>query len=549
MSKPEPWRSYLAAAAALAGAVLLTTLIHWEPSGESWGYWHFARRLSHAFEAVTSDRSPLYTLWLQPFLALGYPNEILAEYCVSAWLAAAALCWLLAPRLGLTWATAISAGWLPFLQQAEPPVQRLAFAASVAGVALRRREGGRALAYALFAAAGMLRGPYWLFFAAFGAYDLRLWRRGEALRPVWWGWLPLAGLAVLFFAFRAQPSQHRWNNAWLCTTDWFPLKGKTLGETAILSGVNWSYIERRYGTPRDVDLYFTHQELFGDAVTLGAALRVNPQPILAHMLRNVKAFPSTVVSVFSPERFRRGIVPWLLVALLLVAVWRGSEGDPELRIMLGVGFVIAASVIPVWPQSRYYQGLAPALSVAGFWLGCRVRWLAGQRAAWGGAPGALAQAAVVFFFCGGVWWAGLAGQLASDAREGTVRLLSQDGMSMKAQAPRLIEAAAGCRGIISLEHNWFAAFLPEPAPESYDVFEVPPFRQAGGGAYDGLRPDRVDCVFVSDTLMKNLGWGTNYGLRWRLWIEPYERVLLGMGAERRELPGYGHVVLLRQPAR
>lgn len=524
-------------------------MIHWEPSGEAWGYWHFTRMLSNSFEVITGDRSPLYTLWLRPFLALGYPNEMLAEYCVSIWLAAAALCWLFTARFGLAWATAISAGWLPFLQRAEPPVQRLAFAAAVAGVALRRCEGGPALAYGLFAAAGMFRGPYWLFFVAFGAYDVWRWRRGQKLRLGLWGWLPLVGLAILFFAFKTHPSRHRWNNVWLCTTDWFPLKGKTLGDTAILSGVNWSYIERRYGTPRDVDLYFTHRELFGDAVTLGAAFRANPKPIILHMLRNIKAFPGTVVSVFSPEHFRRRFAPWLLLPIIFFAAWRGSEDDPELRILMGTGFIIAASVIPVWPQNRYYQGLAPVFSVVGFWLGCRARAFVEQHKSWGALPGLAVQAALVFFFCGGCWWAGAAAPLIRDIREGTVRLLSQDGLSMKAQAPRLIEAAAGCRGIISLEHSWFAAFLPEPAAESYDVYEVPPFGSAGDGVYDGLRPDRIDCIFASDGLTQGLGWGTNQGLRWRLRIEPYERALLKMGAERREIPGYGHAVLLRKSAR
>ena len=60
-----------------------------------------------------------------------------------------------------------------------------------------------------------------------------------------------------------------------------------------------------------------------------------------------------------------------------------------------------------------------------------------------------------------------------------------------------------------------------------------------------LTPDKVDCLLISETFRTIEGSGINIGLRYRNYVKPYEDKLLALGAEKRELPGYGHFVFLK----
>ena len=56
--------------------------------------------------------------------------------------------------------------------------------------------------------------------------------------------------------------------------------------------------------------------------------------------------------------------------------------------------------------------------------------------------------------------------------------------------------------------------------------------------YDGLRPDRIDCVIVND-YMANI-----HKLRYTSYIEPYVLQMEAMGAVIQDLPKLGKVVIL-----
>jgi len=66
----------------------------------------------------------------------------------------------------------------------------------------------------------------------------------------------------------------------------------------------------------------------------------------------------------------------------------------------------------------------------------------------------------------------------------------------------------------------------------------------GNSEYDGLRPDRIDCVFVSDTLATALGGGFNIRMRFQDYIEPYVRQLEDKGAVTHDLSGVGRLTVL-----
>ena len=83
--------------AAILSAVLLSLFAPWEMSGESWGYWYFAKLFAEGSGLVTPDRAPIYVLYLAPFSLLPYPYSVTAEYFFSTLSA----CVMLLPCSGL----------------------------------------------------------------------------------------------------------------------------------------------------------------------------------------------------------------------------------------------------------------------------------------------------------------------------------------------------------------------------------------------------------------------------------------------------------------
>jgi hypothetical protein len=54
----------LLSAAVALGMFAFTLLSRQEISGETWGYWFFARYFAETGDFISADRSPLYTLYL-----------------------------------------------------------------------------------------------------------------------------------------------------------------------------------------------------------------------------------------------------------------------------------------------------------------------------------------------------------------------------------------------------------------------------------------------------------------------------------------------------
>ncbi|MBI3252262.1 MAG: hypothetical protein HYZ52_02935 [Candidatus Omnitrophica bacterium] len=100
------------------------------------------------------------------------------------------------------------------------------------------------------------------------------------------------------------------------------------------------------------------------------------------------------------------------------------------------------------------------------------------------------------------------------------------------------------RGILSLEHSFVYAFMDVPLDRIYDVWEIPPFGRLGDSPYDGLQPNRVDCVLVSKSLATAVGAATNTQLRYQNYIAPYVDTLVSMGATSYNITGFGRVVAL-----
>lgn len=163
-----------AAGLALMAGVGLSSFSHWEPGGETWGYWYFARVFVESEKFIIPERSPLYTLYLNGFRWLDYPASVTVEYLVTSCIVAIALAVLFRPYLGLGVAVFAALLWVPFLQRSDPPVQGLALACSCLAIAARSAGNDRfrlALSYALLGLAYMFRHTYILVVLLFLARD------------------------------------------------------------------------------------------------------------------------------------------------------------------------------------------------------------------------------------------------------------------------------------------------------------------------------------------------------------------------------------------
>jgi hypothetical protein len=151
----------------------------------------------------------------------------------------------------------------------------------------------------------------------------------------------------------------------------------------------------------------------------------------------------------------------------------------------------------------------------------------------------------LFALSNGTYWSqALAGAAAVIGGRPVPRLQSAT-FSMRAALKDLEPLAVRCRGLLTLEHDFLGAFAALPIDRVHDIWGIPPFGRHGDGIDDGLRPERIDCLFISRELTTGIGLMTNYQLRYENHIQPYARSVLAAGGEAVEVPGYGQVVLAK----
>jgi hypothetical protein len=154
---------------------------------------------------------------------------------------------------------------------------------------------------------------------------------------------------------------------------------------------------------------------------------------------------------------------------------------------------------------------------------------------------------LVIFSTGNVLaWAGIMHNVVDDVGRSRLSILKGRETSLKAALLTLAPIVQSCRGIMSLEHNFFGAFLGIPQTRVYDVWEIPPFGHLHNSPYKGLNPDRIDCVLVSTELATGVGAATNYQIRYQNYIKPYIDQLISCGAVKYEIPFYGHAIVLQK---
>lgn len=577
-------RQLFGACLAITVAVTLSAFNRWEMTAEAWGYWFFARIFSETGTFMILDRSPLYALYLNLFTWLGYPTSVTVQYLVSGTFATVSIVALFRKYLGLWMAVFAGILWVPYLLQfAEPPVQALSLGAMCLAVLLRQGEARRsrmATSYALFGVAALLRPTCVIAIGIFAMWDLvkifRKNRLGEfpievRLRRADW---PVGVVLILLAWFVAMQSPHPWNNVWTATTKWAPGDGKSLADSAFIQNFNVAYILRKYGSFEGKDFYFTNREIFGDATTMASAIRANPGHVVKQIGENVIRLPSAILQItefhalFSPLRKNQegflslilwGVVYSGITAAILYGAFRATR-DQSMLLFLIISILMTGVTALSYVKVRWMYSMIPVLLLSAYWYGETVsNWLASRvpnvlgkyeknknRPRYLSSASSFAVAMFLVLFSNGTSsWAGVLNTVVGDLRNNKLHVLEQNYLaSMRASFNYWNPLIRDCKGVLTLESTFVAAFADIPIDRVYDIWGIPPFGHFNDSSYDGFSQNRIDCVLISDALAAELGGGSNIKIRYENHIRPYVEYLYEIGAKTYDVPRYGHLIKL-----
>ena len=367
--------------------VLLTMMRHFEPSGETWGYWFFADILSNQGEFVIQSRSPLYVLYLQLFNWLGFPFSIYMEWVTTSLITGLSLYLLL--RIQLSEWSAIFAViiWLPFIRYSEPPVQSLALSMTSIAFVIRynsfkycnSHRPAIAMSYTFLIMAFMFRVIYILplvlvvLYDIWNSYKLKGFKNIFLIMPTWKDW-HLVIVVIFFIVSSLMISQHPWNNAWFATTNWFPVSGEhtSLGDGGFIQSMNWQYIKYMYdGDFTNHDFYFTNKELFGNATTLLSAFLSNPAFVIEQWWRNILELFDITSDLNLISYLISILIPWvggfIGTILLLYGAIKSTVSNSQIFLLLIVTILLAGSTAVGLPKMRYMVPVVPFLILGTYW--------------------------------------------------------------------------------------------------------------------------------------------------------------------------------------
>lgn len=559
-------------AIAILIAAVAFFLVH-EPAkgGDSWGAWFLARLIWEHGEFPVPGRSPFYTTIVAAFWPLGYPLgpgllRIVDACFICGGLYALFRCYL-TPRLAVLAALI----WLPSLLALESIVKGHAVAALCFALAFRHGKPSKprlVYSYAFLILAFMFRVNYAVALAGFLVYDgarlllaVRAGRPRPDLRPPRQMWL-IAALAALLVVFSWQKPEHRWNNAYYADAQWLGVHDASLSSAAqIGSFVHWVIVNRYGGDFDNHDIYFVAKNDLPEFKSI-LDIRKYPEVLFGRIISNVQ-----IVSIVSRitdlgdglfklcSRAGSHVLSYpIFYALLLFGLWQfwrtqvdAASRRPFLEIV-GVCCFVTLPLFIAWPSGTYFFHFVPIYVFAAVGM-----------AAWFAARpglsnireklGPLMLIAILVAFSGFtsrmLHVSTDAGSLASWQRPHLVKEV-MDGHYNEVES-----LTENCRGIMmTSDYEMMAAFSEKPTDSFYSIFEIPPFDRLGDSPYDGLRTDRIDCVFVDKRVVKRgLNTFTTKWSRYENYIAPYVAALEKMGARTYTVDAAGdlQVTVLRPP--
>ena len=560
------WWAGLWVVAGLAGAAIILCLATLEPQGrESWTVWLFARIFSETGEFLHPSRSPLYAVYASLFLPLGYPwGPFLAR------LPEAAIVFL-----GLFSFARIYGGTLvggvfalvsmPSILALNPPAIGLATSCFVWGLALRHDQTNRARrvwSYALLMGAALFRPNFLLAPLLMAAYDL-IGRIRDAgfmpmlvqLRPRLRDW-PIVLAVALTILFSFNQSSHRWNNGNFTDITWFGTTSPSAFVHAQLGALTqWVIISKHNNDYDNHDIYFVTKEEFGEVHSFPDILK-RGDLLLGNAWNNRQLLHYVALMTDLGSLMHRGAVllgdhrlsyPIFFLALLAGVIcfclreWRQEHSLHATESMVVIG-LISAPLIFSTPTWRYLTHIGPVFLFAGLWYGRIFHRLISR---WVSHPAARAVALsipVIAFSSGLTRWSTVAAEASTPAfwlhPHGLKEYLG--GLSS------ITRHVSSCRGIMAIEVAFIGAFSSIPVNHLYAIYEIPPFGRLDSGDYDGLRPDRIDCLVINThEVRRGQATFTTRWSRYENYIVPYARRLEAMGARRIHLPPDIELVVLK----
>lgn len=552
--------------AIIFGGVILSLFVSWEPSNETWGYWLFARIWAETGRTVVLFRSPLYTIYLNLFRVFNYPLSVDLEYVVTTFIGSASIYIFALNFFNKIPALIAALAWIPYMQVSEPPTQKLTLALSTFALLLRLKFNKRfhkIVSYAFLIIAYTLRPTFLILLAFFlisdflGEWLPNIRKRNFRfikmnLKTDW----PLFVVLGLYIYLNLAQSTNAWNNGWFTSTKWFPYSGK---QFASLSLYNSAYISQNYLNLKVPDFYFTNKDLFNGATDFISAYKVNPEfinkEIKKYLVESIPIIANmTVIPAINP---RLPFVIYLLVVIIILygVLRRAKNNRFYLAFILGSILMIIVSIVFASPAPRYLFPVIPLAILSANWYFQKLSRLLyiGQNKIFIDAVAILMI--IIFanskpFLQSPSGWTAIVKNAFISVKNTNFRIMETDleevsvPQHLRSSQRQIIAEVKKCKGIMSLEHSFFGAFTKIPISNIYDIWEIPPFGNLGSSEYDGLYPERVDCLFNSWKLMNNSGYPTNERVRFLGYIKPYIGKLISIGAKEIEIKDYGKAVIL-----
>ena len=539
--------------------LLLSLFISYEPAGEAHGYWAFSRITMESGLFIMPERSPLYTLYLIPFQLIGYPISVSIEYLATTLITLISIIVFSKRYIGLRWSILISILWIPFLQMNPPPVQKLALACSLFAVSLRldKNQYRWTLSYALLLMAYMFRSSYLLLLLLFLFWDIYNFYLKDnkalylkKLKPRLSD-SPLILIVAMFIIFGFLQSPHIWNNQHFTTITWFPGADQGLMNASVIQSFNWRYIENEFGTFIGKDFYFTNQELFGGATTLWGAILSNPSYVFSHIYHNTFDLIYLIRNFIGFLPMPK-IVSYFIFLLglwgLVMAFFQDRSG--HLRIFILGSVIMLGTLILIIPKVRYLFPLIPLLIISSTWIASKLKKYISRIKLTNPYKVFISGVSVFIILClfspspieG---WVGNGKDIVKNIW--TERRVLTSKKSLKSHVSKIENLFSSCNGIMAYESLFLVGNTQLEIDKIVDMWEIPPFGSYANNqaSYNGLSPERVDCLLISDALASNVGMGTNIQMRYQNYILPYVETLGRLGAKRIELTDFGYAIVLR----
>ena len=445
---------------------------------------------------------------------------------------------------------------------------------------------GFSFSYLMIIAAIVCRPSFLVFFVLIIIYDLYkvILTKNTNFNSIYkfiTGLIPIIIGLVIIINILINQSNHPWNNPLGITSDWLPNGMKSMGDTAFIVNMNVAYIDKNYGSRLDQDIYNTNNELFNGATSPINAIYENPKFVFTQIGKNIihiiekVGFLSPVTRIFNhilinPETsvIQHNKIPiigtvYFLLSLLFLLIIIYASYQMTFIIESGLGsigiffisliIVFFSETVFGYPQIRRLIPLFPLCMFATIYfiyksidiiasLKLKNVFVNKNKILFN----KVFNLSIILLFTPGLTdWRLISKYLINDFENKQIHLLKERPYSPLANVKEIEEIVCDCRGIMTLEHKLLGGLTNVPTNRIYDVWEIPPFGSYGTSDYNGLVPERIDCLLISQILTNSFGASTNFQMRYDNYIKPYSNYLEGLGANTIVIPNYGKAVLLQ----